>query len=343
VTKKILFVGGSLNQTTMMHQIARHLPEYEAWFTPFYTDGLLEPLVDRGWADFTIMGGPMRAGTERYLREQRLNVDYKGRRHRYDLALLGTDLLVPDNLAGVKTVLVQEGMTDPEDLVYHLVRWLRLPRFLASTATTGLSHRYDRFCVASEGYRDHFVAKGVDPRKLVVTGIPNFDHCAQYLQNDFPHRGYVLVATSDTRECFKLVNRRKFLRRCVEIAAGRPLIFKLHPNENVRRSRQEIREIAPRARIFASGNTNHMIANCEVLITQYSSVVYVGIALGKEVHSYFDLDQLYSLAPQQNGGRSAARIATVCRELLQQAAGRGGENSADAPAAAGELPEAAAS
>ncbi|MBD3219973.1 hypothetical protein GF314_01915 [bacterium] len=318
MVKKILFIGGSLNQTTIMHQISRHLPEYEAWFSPFYTDGALEPLVDRGWAEFTIMGGPMRADTERYLREQDLRIDYKGRRNTYDLALLGTDLLVPNNLEGVKTVLVQEGMTDPEDLMYHLVKWLKLPRFLASTATTGLSHRYERFCVASAGYRDHFVAKGVDPDRIVITGIPNFDHCALYRDNDFPHHGHVLVATSDTRECFKFCNRKRFLQNAREIAGDREIIVKLHPNENVERSTQEIREVLPDARILATGDTNHMIANCDVLITQYSSVVYVGLALGKEVHSYFDLDELERLQPLQNGGRSAANIAAVCRELLEQ-------------------------
>lgn len=320
MTKKILFIGGSLNQTTIVHQISRHLPEYEAWFSPFYTDGALEPLVDLGWADFSIMGGPMRADTDRYLREQNLNIDYKGRLNRYDLALISTDLLVPNNLQGVKTVLVQEGMTDPEDLMYHLVKWLKLPRFLASTSVTGLSHRYDRFCVASTGYRDHFMAKGVDPEKLVVTGIPNFDHCAQYLENDFPHHGYALVATSDTRECFKFVNRKKFLQNAVAIAGDREIIFKLHPNENVERSTQEIHEVVPGARIYASGNTNHMIANCDVLITQYSSVVYVGLALGKEVHSYFDIEELKRLQPLQNDGQSAANIAGVCRKLLEQPA-----------------------
>jgi len=34
-----------------------------------------------------------------------------------------------------------------------------------------------------------------------VTGMPNFDNCSSYFQNDFPHRGYVLVAP---RICAKL-------------------------------------------------------------------------------------------------------------------------------------------
>jgi hypothetical protein len=61
-----------------------------------------------------------------------------------------------------------------------------------------------------------------------------------------------------------------------------------------------------------------MIANCDVLITQYSSTVFVGLALGKEIHSYFDVDDLKRLMPIQN--HSAARnIAAVCRDVLRSA------------------------
>ncbi len=315
--KKALFLGGSRNQTSMMHKIAQLLPEFEHYYTPFYTDTALRHLVDAGLADFTIMGGPMRRDTEKYLADNNLAVDAGGRAHDYDLALLGTDLLVPGNLRGARIVLVQEGMTDPEDRMYRLVRQLGLPRFLASTATTGLSDAYDIFCVASEGYRDLFIRKGVDPHKLRVTGIPNFDNAAASLDNDFPYRGYVLAATSDTRECFKRDRPRDFYARCFDLAAGRPLFFKLHPNENVKRSTREIRRVCPDAHIFAEGNTDHMIANCDVLVTQYSSVVYIGLALGKEVHSNFNGGVLRRLCPVQNGGRSAGNIAAQCRALFE--------------------------
>ena len=59
-----------------------------------------------------------------------------------------------------------------------------------------------------------------------------------------------------------------------------------------------------------------MVANCDVLITQYSSVVYVGIALGKEVHSYFDIEMLYRLLPLQHAS-AAKNIARVCRQFLE--------------------------
>ncbi len=58
-----------------------------------------------------------------------------------------------------------------------------------------------------------------------------------------------------------------------------------------------------------------MVANCDVLVTQYSSTAFVGLALGKEVHSYFDLAELRRLLPVQNRA-AARRIAAVCRELL---------------------------
>ena len=73
------------------------------------------------------------------------------------------------------------------------------------------------------------------------------------------------------------------------------------------------------------GNTEHMIANCAALITQYSSVVYVGLALGKECHSYYDVAQLTRMTPMQNDGTSARRIAETCRAVLAEAAADAGQ------------------
>lgn len=60
-----------------------------------------------------------------------------------------------------------------------------------------------------------------------------------------------------------------------------------------------------------------MVANCQELITQYSTLVYVGIGLGKKVHSYFDLNELYRLMPDQNGGTSARNIAAICKGYME--------------------------
>jgi hypothetical protein len=314
--RRILFVGGSLNQTTMLHRVAEQLGEHECRFTPFYADGALARAARAGWLDFTILGGQARRRSLDYLEQQGAQLDPEGRQGGYHLAVTCTDLVVPDNLRRIPLVLVQEGMTDPENWRYHLVRRLGLPRFVANTSMTGLSHAYRTFCVASFGYRELFVRKGVAPEKIEVTGIPNFDDVASFLDNDFPHHGYVLGATSCLRETLKHENRKAFIRRCLEIADGRPLLFKLHPNERAERARREIERQAPGALVFAEGNTNHMLANCEVLVTRYSSVVYVALALHKEVHADIDIETLRALTPVQNGGRSAARIAAVCRRHL---------------------------
>ena len=315
---RVLLIGGSLNQTSMMHAIAMHLTGCECWFTPFYAGGLVGAMSRRGMLDFTILGGHHRANTDRYLAQHRLPVDFAGRRGGYDLVLTGTDLIVQRNVRRSRLVLVQEGITEREGWLYFLVRYCGLPRVLADTAATGLSRAYDRFCVASAGYRELFVRKGADPDKIVVTGIPNFDNAVGYANNRFPHRGFVLVATSCRREVYKRDDRAAFLRRAVRIAAGRPLIFKLHPNEDVARATSEIRAVAPDAPVLTDGNVHEMIANCAMLIAQCSSVVFTGLALGKEVHSDLAPDELRRLAPVQNGGTSARRIANVCLGLLSQ-------------------------
>ena len=40
MTQNILFIGGSLNQTTMLHKIAQHMGDYNCYFTPYYADGI---------------------------------------------------------------------------------------------------------------------------------------------------------------------------------------------------------------------------------------------------------------------------------------------------------------
>lgn len=305
--------------TRMTHAVARHLQgEFDCRFSPFYSDGLYDFLaIHTRLVDFTALGGNFRRQTDAYLRLHDLPVDYRGQTGDYDLYVVTTDLVVPRNLKGKPFILIQEGMTDPEGIMYHIVRKLRLPRFLASTSTNGLSQQYRYFCVASEGYRDFFIKKGIQPEKLLVTGIPNFDNSAACLGNDFPLRDYVLVATSDARETYKFDNRKKFLRNAVKLAAGRPMIFKLHPNEKFDRAIREIHDVVGDVPIYTDGNTDHMIANCDALICQYSTIAYTGLALGKEVHSYFDLEMLERLAPLQNGGTSGLNIAQVCRRILR--------------------------
>ena len=319
--KKILFVIGSPNQTRQMHQVASQLPDYDCFFTQLYSKHpVVRLILPMGLLDTTILAGEFKRKGDAYLAKHRLHNDYAQGvyNNTYDLTVLCSDLLVTKELRRGKTLWVQEGMTDPITPWGRWTRSLGLPSYwAANTAYNGSSNICDLYCAASPGYKEQFARLGTDVEKIFVTGIPNYDHAAALLKNDFPHRGYVMVATSDTRETLKKEDRPAFIRNCVRIAAGRPLLFKLHPNEKKERAIAEIKQWASGAAVYVEGNTEQMIANCDELITQYSTVVYIGIALGKKVHSYFDVDQLKRLAPIQNGGTSAAAIAGLCRRYIE--------------------------
>ena len=217
---------------------------------------------------------------------------------------------------GREIVLVQEGMTEPETLFFHLAKNFQwIPRWIAGTSTTGLSDSYAKFCVASEGYRELFIRKGVNPSKIEVTSIPNFDNCEQYLRNDFKYHDYVLVCTSDNRETFIYENRVKNIRKYLDMAEGTQLLFKLHPNENIQRAIKEIEQYAPDSLVFSEGKTEEMIANSRMLIAQFSSTIFVGSALNKVVHCGLPSDVLKSLTPLQNKS-AAKKIADVCRQVI---------------------------
>jgi len=305
-----------MNQTTQMHQISQHLADYEHSFSPFYCHGFDEMLRRFGLIEFTIAGNTMVERCRAYLQHHGLVVDYQGKDQPYDLVVTCTDVYVQNNIRDKPIVLVQEGIIDPESLMYQLVKHLKfLPRWMADTAMTGLSNAYQAFCVASEGYRDFFIQRGAQPEKIAVTGIPNFDNCRHYCSNDFPYHHYVLACTSNYRELFRYEDRAAFIRRAVEIAAGRQLIFKLHPNEKSERATREIRSLAPAAMVLRTGSAEEMIANSDALVTRFSSTAFVGVALGKETYSDFDRDTLARLMPLQNNA-AALNIATVCRRVL---------------------------
>jgi hypothetical protein len=317
VRPRVLFIGGSVNQTKQMLAVAGAMPEVDPYFTPYYCDGYLEFSRRLRLLEWTIVGHAWRRDCVDLLKSRDVKMAWEGRGGNWDLVVTSSDLIVPKNIRAYRIVLVQEGMTDPEGFGFHLRKWLRfLPAYVAGTAGTGTSGLYDRFCVASDEYRKLFIRKGAPADRISVTGIPNFDDCTCYLKNDFPHRDYVLVCTSDTRETWKKDNRKEFILDCVKTAAGRKLIFKLHPNEKHARSIPEIERYAPEALIYTSGNAEEMVANCQVLIVQLSTLAYVGLALGKEVHARTDVEELRRLLPLQ-GGRAALDIATVCRDVLR--------------------------
>lgn len=314
---RVLYICGSVNQTTQLHAVSRAMGDHDAWFSPFFTnlDGVM--MRKLGLIEFSIGGNKRRAWCIDWLKRRGLSIDVDGRRGGYDLVVTCTDVIVPKTMLRYPIVAVQEGILDPERLLAWLCRHAFLPRWMAGTSLTGESGLYDRYCVASEGYREDFIARGARPDRIVVTGIPNFDDCESFRRNDLAIRDYVLAATSDTRETLKLTDsRKKFIQRVLDIAAGRPVVFKLHPNEDEARERRLIEKMAPGALVFHGGSAEQLVANASVVVTQWSSVSFVGVALGKEVHSSYPIEVLRRLCPQQNGGASASNIARVCRDLL---------------------------
>ena len=326
IKQKILFITGSMNQTSQMHQIAARLPEFDCWFSQLFSDNKwLNFLIDHTTlANGTILAGQFRKNSEKYLQNHGLNIDYAARKNNYDLVVYCTDVMMPRRMQQNYTIWVQEGMIDKFTWFSKLVQVLGLPpSTCGNTSLNGSTNLCDVYCAASYGYKEYFAAKGTDPSKIVVTGMPNYDNLEACRNNSFPHRDYVMVATTDFRETYRYENRIAFIKKAVKLANGRPLLFKLHPNEKVQRAEREIRKYAPAGTlIYSDGNTNEMIANCCELITQYSTVVYTGIILGKKVHSWFDVPELERLAPLQTGGHSARLIAGMCRDYLNNQAGQ---------------------
>lgn len=321
--KKILFIIGSPNQTTQMYQIYLHMKdEFDCYFTQFFVgDWLMYTAWKLRTLEHSIVSGHFKEMGDKFVREHNLQYDYAGNSlgNKYDLVFMCTDMAYPKVCRETKTIFVQEGMTDPLSGWAKMVKKLNLPPYMAlKTSLNGSSNRSDIYCVASEGYKEFFSSMGTDAERIAVTGIPNYDNAAEFVNNNFPYKDYVLVCTSDIREQkFYSEDRISFIKKCVEIAAGRQLIFKLHPAEEFSRANKEIIEHTPEGTlVFQHENTNHMIANCTELITQYSTVVYIGMALGKPVHSYFNLEALKRQLPIQNGGKSAENIAVLAKEFV---------------------------
>ena len=137
-----------------MHKISKHLADnYDITFSSFYGDAIVNLGISLGILRTSIFDGQFRARTEQYIHNNGLPFDYRGQKQKYDFAVTCNDLVVPKNIQGKPIVLVQEGMTDPPNLLYKICRATGLPLFFsACTAAFGKSDLYTKFCVASEGY-----------------------------------------------------------------------------------------------------------------------------------------------------------------------------------------------
>jgi hypothetical protein len=265
---QVLFILGNHNHNTMLHAVARELPDCDRWFTPYYCDDwtFLDVLRRLRLLEFIPLGHAFREECLHDCASHGLPVDVGGKRGGYDLVVTCSDLVVPRNVRNERLVCVQEGMLDPKGFWYRVREHLpSLPRWAAATASTGSSCLYDRYCLASNGYVEEFVARGAPGHRLVVTGMPNFD--------DFAAHGRAVA---------------------------------------------EVKRLAPAATYLTDGSRGsgeELAANCEALITEWSTLAFIGLAFGKETYSYRDLEEVRRLLPLQHG-RAAKNIADVCREVL---------------------------
>ena len=51
----------------MMHNISHFMDNYDCYFTPYYSDGIIYKASTTGFLDFSILGGTFRINTEKYL------------------------------------------------------------------------------------------------------------------------------------------------------------------------------------------------------------------------------------------------------------------------------------
>ncbi len=325
VTKKnIICLGGSLNQTKQLHLISESLQEdYNIYFSQVFGEGSFYKMVaESGIMDNTVLGknSSFTKVSREYINRYNLNYDYRmeSKGIKYDLALMSTDLIVPKSMFSMKTIWVQEGMIDPLNLQSRLTKKLKLPEFFTGdTSLNGTSNKADLYFAMSHGYKNYFTKWGTNKDKILVTGVPNFDDIKSFLNSSYPENGFILIATSDIRELGGNEDRTDFFKKCKEIAKGRKIIYKPHPNENYDRVVKELRIIIPDAEIIVTPILDTLIAHCDTLITQYSSSVYVGLVLGKTVYSYFPMEDLEAKKPIQNGGTSAKIIADITREYIE--------------------------
>src|SRR5262245_29090611 len=105
--RSALLLCGSLNQTTQMHQIGRELRGFDCRYAPFWGDGVIGWLANRGALDFTVIGpgSRFRRMTDQYLHDNRLPLDPEGRVGSYDLVVTCSDLVIQDRIRQAPIVL----------------------------------------------------------------------------------------------------------------------------------------------------------------------------------------------------------------------------------------------
>ena len=223
-----------------------------------------------------------------------------GRHGPYDLVVDLLDVFLQKNIAA--TDRSRSGaITDPEDDNFRLVA---APLAHSRSGPRDGPRRLPRLCVASD--RSRSVRRqgqgGGDRGHRRSTSTT-----ATLSRQHFPHRDFVLVYTSIAAGSPPW---RRSKSRSSSMRSGARDDLQVPPQRRPRASGGGSESVCTGCPIFTTGSAEAMIANCDVLITRYSSTVFVGLALGKETHSDYPMDELRRLQPVQN--RSAALNIAMC-------------------------------
>ncbi|HWY34882.1 MAG TPA: hypothetical protein VNX68_09560, partial [Nitrosopumilaceae archaeon] len=114
--KKIIFLIGSPNQTSQMHQISTFLSDdFDCFFSQIFANNkAIKKAVELGVLNGTALAGVSKIKADKYLADNNLKNDYRCEvfNNKYDLVVACTDMILPKVLKGIKTIWVQEGMID---------------------------------------------------------------------------------------------------------------------------------------------------------------------------------------------------------------------------------------
>src|SRR5579863_99379 len=106
---RVLFICGSINQTTQMHQIAQQLVECHCFFSTYYDDGYPRTLKRLRLTETTPLGYKLSARAAAYLERHDLALDQEGRNGPYDLVVTCSDLIVPETSEGIPLFSFKKG------------------------------------------------------------------------------------------------------------------------------------------------------------------------------------------------------------------------------------------
>jgi CDP-glycerol glycerophosphotransferase len=204
------------------------------------------------------------------------------------------------------------------------------PRF--GHSDTSANAIFDLIPVCSEFERVHKLEWGIDPRRLVITGIPRFDTLLALRRKLPSHPRRVLymptwrdgsAGASDWRSTAFFQGVRKFLKHPTlrMVLSRRDGELRVFFHMNMARHADQVREDIDddRIQIVTDSDPQRLFVECGALITDYSSVAWDVLYLNKPVMLYqFDRDDFEAC----RGGYLAADelpgpVATTAEGMIQ--------------------------